>query len=86
LNGASIGIQRNRDRAGTLGGWVMLNLPELGKKVPCALTCHRVVSIGDNSRADYSNFADDNTITNNNSKEIDKYIKELHSIVVEEHP
>jgi len=74
LNGASIGIQGNRDRAGTLDGWVILNLPKQGKEVPCAMTCHPVVSVGNNSRADDSSFADNNTITGGNSKEIDKSI------------
>jgi hypothetical protein len=44
FNGASISVKGKVDEAGTLGGWMLLNLPEQRRlPVSCALTCYHVV-------------------------------------------
>ena len=43
LNGASIGIEGDMEKAGSLGGWVVLNLPKQEKKIQCVLTCYDVI-------------------------------------------
>ncbi len=53
-NGASIGIEGNKDAAGTLGGWVILNLPKQKKQIPCALTCYHVIRASDKSIAEHT--------------------------------
>lgn len=55
-NGASISIKGNTDRVGTLGGWVMLNLPKENKRIPCALTCYHVIRASDDSIANYTDI------------------------------
>ncbi|KAK2811526.1 hypothetical protein FQN50_002149 [Emmonsiellopsis sp. PD_5] len=47
-NGASIGIADKPAAAGTLGGWVFLNLPDR-RQVKCALTCYHVIRSPDTS-------------------------------------
>jgi hypothetical protein len=39
FNGASIGVRGKVDEAGTLGGFMLLNLPKQRQSIPCALTC-----------------------------------------------
>lgn len=46
LNGSSLGIEGNRDKAGTLGGWLFLNLPKQNP-IKCAVTCYHVVRSDD---------------------------------------
>jgi hypothetical protein len=53
-NGASIGIKGNTDVAGTLGGWVVLNLPKENKRVRCALTCYHVIRASDDNTTDHT--------------------------------
>ncbi|KAK2849621.1 hypothetical protein FQN49_005576 [Arthroderma sp. PD_2] len=43
LNGASISIQGNNKDAGSLGGWVWLNIPHRNIRTRCAITCYHVV-------------------------------------------
>jgi hypothetical protein len=57
---------------GTLGEWVMLNLPKQGKKIPCALTCYNVVSASNNSSADDNSIAGDNSTLGDSSSGGDK--------------
>jgi hypothetical protein len=52
-NGASISIRGRTDEAGTLGGWVTLNLPKQ-MPVKCALTCYHVIRPRDRSIAEHT--------------------------------
>lgn len=45
-NGASIGLKGDIERAGTLGGWLMLNIPKC-PPVKVAITCHHLISGND---------------------------------------
>ena len=47
-NGASIGARGNQREAGTLGGWMILTLPNQ-KLIPVAITCYHVIRSQDNS-------------------------------------
>lgn len=40
---ASLGMAWYRDRAGTLGGWMFLNIPKRRQQIKCAITCYHVV-------------------------------------------
>ena len=51
LNGSSISTRGNTTNAGSLGGWVMLNLNPK-HMVPCFLTCYHVVRSADNDVGD----------------------------------
>lgn len=53
-NGASIGIKGNTDKVGTLGGWVVLNLPKENRMVRCALTCYHVIRASDDNTTDHT--------------------------------
>lgn len=55
LNGSSIGIQGNNNRAGSLGGWCFLNLPKENRRIPCAMTGYSVIRSDEES---ISNFTD----------------------------
>lgn len=46
VNGSSLGIEGNTDSAGTLGGWMFLNLPGHAP-IKCALTCCHVIRSND---------------------------------------
>lgn len=54
LNGSSLGIAGNRDKAGTLGGWMFLNLPNQEQQMKCALTCYHVVRSDDKTAASHT--------------------------------
>lgn len=45
-SGASIGLKGDIERAGTLGGWLMLNIPK-SPPVKVAITCHHLISGSD---------------------------------------
>lgn len=45
-NGTSIGLKGDIERAGTLGGWLMLNIPKC-LPVKVAITCHHLISWND---------------------------------------
>ncbi|EGE07991.1 hypothetical protein TEQG_06978 [Trichophyton equinum CBS 127.97] len=49
VNGSSIGVKGRGDSAGTLGGWLILNLPREKRQIKCALTCYHVVRSNDPS-------------------------------------
>lgn len=53
-NGSSIGIKGNEISAGTLGGWLILNLPKEQRQIKCALTCYHVIRGDDSSATDYT--------------------------------
>ncbi|OAL72647.1 hypothetical protein A7D00_3649 [Trichophyton violaceum] len=53
-NGSSIGVKGNETRAGTLGGWLILNLPREQRQIKCALTCYHVIRGDDSSVTDYT--------------------------------
>ncbi|PGH09634.1 hypothetical protein AJ80_07663 [Polytolypa hystricis UAMH7299] len=53
-NGASIGVEGRTDEAGTLGGWLILNLPKERREICCALTCYHVVRSVDKTIRDYT--------------------------------
>ena len=53
-NGASISIQGNTSDAGSLGGWLTLNLPKDKKRIKCALTCYHVVRAIEEDVAHYT--------------------------------
>ena len=54
LNGSSLGIAGNRDKAGTLGGWMFLNLPNQKQQIKCAVTCYHVVRSDDKTVASHT--------------------------------
>ncbi|KAK2816788.1 hypothetical protein FQN49_007982 [Arthroderma sp. PD_2] len=43
VNGSSIGVKGREAEAGTLGGWLILNLPREKRQVKCALSCYHVI-------------------------------------------
>ncbi|KAM5447311.1 hypothetical protein MaudCBS49596_006075 [Microsporum audouinii] len=49
VNGSSIGVKGRATEAGTLGGWLTLNLPQEKRQIKCALTCYHVVRSDDPS-------------------------------------
>ncbi|EFR03562.1 hypothetical protein MGYG_06558 [Nannizzia gypsea CBS 118893] len=53
-NGSSIGVMGNDTNAGTLGGWLLLNLPREKRQIKCAMTCYHVVRGNDNSMTGYT--------------------------------
>ncbi|EZF35459.1 hypothetical protein H109_04366 [Trichophyton interdigitale MR816] len=53
-NGSSIGVKGNETSAGTLGGWLILNLPKEQRQIKCALTCYHVIRGDDSSTTDYT--------------------------------
>ncbi|KAK2762329.1 hypothetical protein FQN54_001339 [Arachnomyces sp. PD_36] len=54
MNGSSLGIAGDRIKAGTLGGWVFLNLPSQEKRIKCVLTCYQVVPFDGDTIADHT--------------------------------
>lgn len=65
LNGASISIEDRGDGAGTLGGWVYLNIPGTPRPIKCALTCYHVVRPVDENVAQHT---DANGVRPNDSR------------------
>jgi hypothetical protein len=55
LNGSSIGVEGNTSEAGSLGGWVVLNLPRQHQAIRCAITCYHVVKSLDAAIATHTN-------------------------------
>ncbi|EFQ99420.1 hypothetical protein MGYG_02430 [Nannizzia gypsea CBS 118893] len=55
-NGSSIGVKGNSKQAGSLGGWVLLNLPQEKQAIPCALTCYHVIRSTDNATSIYTDM------------------------------
>lgn len=53
--GDSISIEGKTNDAGSLGGWVNLNLRQPSRQVKCALTCYSIVKPGDESVAEHTN-------------------------------
>ncbi|KAK2759782.1 hypothetical protein FQN54_002516 [Arachnomyces sp. PD_36] len=47
VNGSSVCIRGGQKKAGSLGGWVYLNLPGGHAPIPCAITCYHVVRSDD---------------------------------------
>lgn len=54
VNGSSISVKGRGDSAGTLGGWLILNLPQENRQIKCALTCYHVVRSNDPSVSHYT--------------------------------
>lgn len=54
LNGSSIGVGGNTSEAGSLGGWVVLNLPKQRLTIRCAITCYHVVRSPDSTIATHT--------------------------------
>ncbi|DAA74440.1 TPA_exp: Uncharacterized protein A8136_3407 [Trichophyton benhamiae CBS 112371] len=55
-NGSSIGVKGNSKEAGSLGGWLLLNMPQEKQAIPCVLTCYHDVRSTDNATSIYTDM------------------------------